>query len=111
MTIGLPGRRKSDRAALMALPALARTYVVTVVAGGAVALAFAARNLPLNNLLLFFILLGVAVVTSTAKIELPLGRSKSNLSLSHAVNFWALLALGPAAAALIAAPSALAQCT
>ena len=45
-------------------------------------------------------LLGLAVATSAAKIELPLGRSQSNLSLSHAVNFWALFALGPAPTAL-----------
>ena len=38
------------------------------------------------------------MATSAAKIELPLGRSQSNLSLSHAVNFWALFALGPAEA-------------
>ena len=37
----------------------------------------------------------LAIATSAAKIELPLGRSQSNLSLSHAVNFWALFALGP----------------
>ncbi|HXZ84258.1 MAG TPA: HD domain-containing phosphohydrolase, partial [Myxococcota bacterium] len=44
-------------------------------------------------------------------IELPLGRSQSNLSLSHTVNFWALFALGVAPAACIAAVSAWAQCT
>ena len=95
----------------MALPVPARTYVVAVVAAGAAVLAHASLSLPPANLTLFSMLLVIAVVTSTAKIELPLGRSQSNLSLSHAVNFWALLALGPAATALIAAPSALAQCT
>jgi diguanylate cyclase (GGDEF)-like protein/putative nucleotidyltransferase with HDIG domain len=54
----------------------------------------------------------MAVSTSAAKIELPLGRlSQSNLSLSHAVNFWALFALGTAEATCIAAMSAWAQCT
>ncbi|PYR56323.1 MAG: hypothetical protein DMF91_22180 [Acidobacteria bacterium] len=48
---------------------------------------------------------------SSAKIELPLGRGQSNLSLSHAVNFWALFALGPADATCIATVSAWAQCT
>ena len=43
-------------------------------------------------------LLALAIGTSAAKIELPLGRSHSNLSLSHVVNFWALFALGPAEA-------------
>ena len=36
---------------------------------------------------LFLTLLGLAVVISAAKIELPLGRGQSNLSLSHVVNF------------------------
>ncbi len=111
MNNGLPSRRKSDRAALMALPIPARTYVVAVVVAGAAALADAARDMPPPGIGLFLMLLAIAVVTSTAKIELPLGRSKSNLSLSHAVNFWALLALGPSATVFIAALSAWAQCT
>ena len=111
MATGLPGRRKSDRAALMALPVPARTYVVAVIVAGIAALADAARDLPPRNLALFLMLMAIAVATSTAKIELPLGRSKSNLSLSHAVNFWALLALGPSATVIIAALSAWAQCT
>jgi diguanylate cyclase (GGDEF)-like protein/putative nucleotidyltransferase with HDIG domain len=60
---------------------------------------------------LFVLLLALAVATSAAKIDLPLRRSQSNLSLSHAVNFWALLALGPAEAVCIATLSAWAQCT
>jgi len=111
MTPSLPSRRKSDRAALTALPVPARTYVVAVVVAGVAALADAARHFPPPQVALFLGLLTIAVVTSTAKIELPLGRSKSNLSLSHAVNFWALLALGPAATVVIAALSAWAQCT
>lgn len=111
MSAGLPSRRKSDRAELMALPLPARAYVVAVVAAGVAALADAARELPPPELGLFVMLLVIAVATSTAKIELPLGRSKSNLSLSHTVNFWALLALGPSPTVLIAAASAWAQCT
>ncbi len=111
MIPGVPGRRKSDRAALMDLPVPARAYVAAVVLAGVAALADAARDLPPPSLALFLMLLVIAVVTSTAKIELPLGGSKSSLSLSHAVNFWALFALGPSATAFIAAPSALAQCT
>jgi diguanylate cyclase (GGDEF)-like protein/putative nucleotidyltransferase with HDIG domain len=86
-------------------------YVAVVVAAGAGCLIAAALQLHLQHAGLFAILLGLAVVTSTAKIELPLGRSQSNLSLSHAVNFWALFALGPADATCIATVSAWAQCT
>jgi diguanylate cyclase (GGDEF)-like protein/putative nucleotidyltransferase with HDIG domain len=95
----------------MALPVPAQVFVVAVVAAGVASLAASASGLPTANLGLFALLTTLAIATSTAKIELPLGRSKSNLSLSHTVNFWALLALGPAPTVFIAALSALAQCT
>jgi diguanylate cyclase (GGDEF)-like protein/putative nucleotidyltransferase with HDIG domain len=93
------------------LPATARAYVVAVVVAGAGCLAAAAMQLHFEHPGLFALLLGLAIATSTAKIELPLGRSQSNLSLSHAVNFWALFALGSAETMCIAAVSAWAQCT
>lgn len=111
MSTTVPGRRKSDQAAFASLPLPARSYVVAVVIAGAACLVGAALDLPSAQPALFFMLLTVAVITSTAKIELPLGRSQSNLSLSHAVNFWALLALGPSPTVIIAAISAWAQCT
>ena len=111
MSTSTLSRRKSDRPTLMTLPVMARAYVVVVTMAGAACLADAARHLPPQDLGLFLGLLALAVVTSTAKIELPLGRSQSNLSLSHAVNFWSLFALGPAPTVVIAAISALAQCT
>jgi diguanylate cyclase (GGDEF)-like protein/putative nucleotidyltransferase with HDIG domain len=104
-------RRKSDSPTFRALPLPARAYVAAVVAGGAGCLTAAALQLHLGQPLLFVTLLGLAVAASATKIELPLGRSQSNLSLSHAVNFWALFALGPAPTACIAAVGALAQCT
>lgn len=111
MSTGLPGRRRSDRIKLKALPLLARAYIVAVVVAGIAAFADATRALPSMDLGLFVMLLATALATSTAKIELPLGRSKSNLSLSHAVNFWALLALGPSPTVLIAAAGAWAHFT
>ena len=104
-------RRKSDNPTFLALTAPARAYVVAVVVAGAGCLVAAALQLRLEHVGLFVMLLGLAVVISGAKIELPLGRSQSNLSLSHAVNFWALFALGPAEAVCIATVSAWAQCT
>jgi diguanylate cyclase (GGDEF)-like protein/putative nucleotidyltransferase with HDIG domain len=94
-----------------ALPAAARAYVVAIVVVGAACLVFAAGQLPFDQGTLFALLMALGIVTSAAKIELPLGRSESTLSLSHAVNFWALFTLGPAASAIIAAVSAWAQCT
>lgn len=111
MTTSLPGRRQSDRSTFMSIPVVARTYVVAIVVAGAGCLADAARGLPPENPGLFAMLLALAIVTSTAKIELPIGRGRSTLSLSHAVNFWALFALGPAPTVVIAALSAWAQCT
>ena len=70
-------------------------YVAAVVVAGAVCLVVAAMHLHFEHPILFGVLMALAVVTSAAKIDLPLGRSQSNLSLSHAVNFWALFALGP----------------
>jgi diguanylate cyclase (GGDEF)-like protein/putative nucleotidyltransferase with HDIG domain len=102
---------KSAIPTFLTLPAAARAYVGAVVLAGAGCMVTAALHLRLEHPGLFAVLLALAIATSAAKIELPLGRSQSNLSLSHAVNFWALFALGPAETACIAAVSAWAQCT
>ena len=102
---------RSNLPTLQSLPRAARVYVAAVIVAGAGCIIAAAMELRLEQPWLFAALLVLAVATSTAKIELPLGRSQSNLSLSHAVNFWALFALGPAPTVCIAAVSAWAQCT
>ena len=102
---------KSDLPTFSALPSATRSYVATVVFLGAACVVAAAAHLRLDRPWLSVALLGLAIGTSAAKIELPLGRSHSTLSLSHAVNFWALFALGPAEAVCIATLSAWAQCT
>jgi diguanylate cyclase (GGDEF)-like protein len=102
---------KSDAPTLLGLPLAARAYVCAVVLAGTGCLVAAASQLRLEHAGLSAMLLTLAVAISAMKIELPLGRSQSNLSLSHAVNFWALFALGPAATVCIAAVSAWAQCT
>ncbi|MGH9143363.1 MAG: diguanylate cyclase [Vicinamibacterales bacterium] len=94
----------------LSLPPKARAYVAAVATAGAVALALALTHLNLQRPTLFAVLLVLAVVTSAAKIDLPLGRSQSNLSFSHAVNFWSLFALGPAPTVCIAIAGAWAQC-
>jgi len=93
------------------LPLQARLYVGGVVVGGVACLCAAAALIHLDRPVLFAVLLALAVGASAAKIELPLGRSQSNLSLSHTVNFWSLFVLGPAATVCIATASAWAQCT
>ena len=104
-------RRASDNHTFRGLPVPARAYVIAVIVAGGGCLIAAGLRLRLDHVGLFAMLLGLAVAASAAKIELPLGRGQSNLSLSHAVNFWALFSLGPAPTAVIAAASALAQCT
>ena len=103
--------RKPEVATFVSLPAGARAYVAAVVCAGFCCLVLAAADLELRPAGLFAVLLGLAILTSAVKIDLPLGRSQSNLSLSHAINFWALFALGTAATACIAAVGAWAQCT
>jgi len=95
----------------LSLPVAARLFVAVVVLAGAACLVASATALRFEHGVLFAVLLGLAILTSAAKIDLPLGRSQSNLSLSHAVNFWALFAIGPAETACIAAVGAWAQCT
>jgi diguanylate cyclase (GGDEF)-like protein/putative nucleotidyltransferase with HDIG domain len=94
----------------VSLPAKARAYVAAIVVAGGAALAVALTRLTLERPMLFGALLVLAVITSAVKIDLPLGRSESNLSFSHAVNFWALFALGPAPTVCIAVAGAWAQC-
>jgi diguanylate cyclase (GGDEF)-like protein/putative nucleotidyltransferase with HDIG domain len=93
------------------LPPQARGYVAVVIGFGAAALAAAASQFRFAEPTLFAILLLVSIVAAMAKIELPLGRSQSNLSLSQATIFWALLTLDWTQVVAIAAVSAGAQCT
>jgi diguanylate cyclase (GGDEF)-like protein/putative nucleotidyltransferase with HDIG domain len=93
------------------LPGIARVYVASVVGAGALCLLNAATRLQFDHAGMFALLLALGVATSAVKIDLPLGRSQSNLSLSHAINFWALFALGPAEGVCIATVSAWTQCT
>ena len=78
---------------------------------GALCLLDSAARLQFEQAGLFALLATLGIATSAIKIDLPLGRSQSNLSLSHTINFWALLALGPAPAVFIATISAWTQCT
>jgi diguanylate cyclase (GGDEF)-like protein/putative nucleotidyltransferase with HDIG domain len=102
---------KAGTPTFTALPATARAYVASIVFAGALCLLHAATQLQFDRVGLLVFLLALGVVTSAIKIDLPLGRSQSNLSLSHAINFWALFALGPAEAVCIATVSAWTQCT
>jgi diguanylate cyclase (GGDEF)-like protein/putative nucleotidyltransferase with HDIG domain len=93
------------------LPRAAQLYLAIVVVGGTASLVAAAVLLRFDHPVMFAFLMALALATSAVKIDLPLGRGHSNLSLAHAINFWALLALGPGEATCIATLSAWGQCT
>ena len=104
-------RRRGDRTTFLSLPPVAQFYVVTVTLLGAGALAVSIATLGTERWLLLAGLLALTVATSAVKLELPLGRGASNLSLAHAVNFWSLWTLGVAPTVIVAAVSAAAQST
>ena len=104
-------RRRSDRTTFLALPLVAQFYVVSVTLLGTAALVSSIANVGTDRWLLLAGLLALTVTTSAVKLELPLGRGASNLSLAHAVNFWSLWTLGPAPTIIVAAVGAAAQST
>src|SRR5687767_9300987 len=101
----IAARRKGDRTAFSELPPAAQFYVVAVSLLGAVSLAASVSAFRTSDWQLFIGLLALTIMTSAIKIELPLGRGASNLSLAHVVNFWSLLALGAMPTVWIAAVS------
>jgi diguanylate cyclase (GGDEF)-like protein/putative nucleotidyltransferase with HDIG domain len=93
------------------LPLPARIFVCSVIAVGAVLLAY---FFPLNSFHepnLFLLLLMLSSITSVFKVNLPLARSGSTMSVSYAVDFASLLLLGPNETMIVAAASAWSQCT
>jgi diguanylate cyclase (GGDEF)-like protein/putative nucleotidyltransferase with HDIG domain len=96
------------------MPQAARLYVGTVIGVGVVLLL---ANLPLGalrqteHLGLFVLLLLLSAITSIFKVNLPLARDGSTMSVSYAVDFASLLLLGPDETMIVAAASAYSQCT
>ena len=85
------------------LPLAARIYVGAVIAGGALLLAalFPPHDFP--HPLWFVTLLLLSSVTSAFKVNLPLARSGSTMSVSYAVDFLSLILLGPAQTMIVGA--------
>ncbi len=89
----------------------ARVYVWAVVAVGCV-LLFEFFPVPFTgNKWLFALLLILSSVTSVFKVNLPLARRSSTMSVSYAVDFASLLLIGPHETMVVAAASAFSQCT
>ncbi len=93
------------------LPLPARIFVCTVIAVGAVLLVYFFPVTSFRSPTLFLLLLMLSSVTSVFKVNLPLARSGSTMSVSYAVDFASLLLLGPNETMIVAAASAWSQCT
>jgi diguanylate cyclase (GGDEF)-like protein/putative nucleotidyltransferase with HDIG domain len=94
------------------LPIPARVYVCAVIAvGGALLVRFFPLTFEGQQLKLFLLLLVLSSVTSVFKVNLPLARRSSTMSVSYAVDFASLLLLGPNETMVVAAVSAFSQCT
>jgi diguanylate cyclase (GGDEF)-like protein/putative nucleotidyltransferase with HDIG domain len=95
----------------MRLPLVARVYVYAVMMLGAAVVAGSLPSLQFPHVGLFVSLLVLSVISSALKVDLPVGVGSSCISLSYAVDFTALLLLGPAPTVLIAMASAWTQCS
>ncbi|MGH9311254.1 MAG: HD-GYP domain-containing protein, partial [Vicinamibacterales bacterium] len=93
------------------LPLLARLYVGAVIALGAGLLVVFFPVETLSSPWLFLLLLVLSSVTSVFKVNLPIVRGGSTMSVSYAVDFASLLLLGPNETMVVAAASAYSQCT
>ncbi|HEX2340776.1 MAG TPA: HD domain-containing phosphohydrolase [Vicinamibacterales bacterium] len=95
----------------MRLPLIARLYVGVVIALGAAVAGSALVSVDFPRPWLFAALLALSVMSSALKVDLPLGVGSSCISLSYAVDFTALLMLGPGPTILISMTSVWFQCT
>jgi diguanylate cyclase (GGDEF)-like protein/putative nucleotidyltransferase with HDIG domain len=96
---------------MKSLPLAARIYVCAIIGiGGILFAAFFPTHFH-DSVLLFISLLVLSSVTSVFKVNLPLARRSSTMSVSYAVDFLSLLLLGPNETMVVAAASAFSQCT
>lgn len=96
---------------MKALPLAARLYVGGIIGLGGLLLLGLAPRATFDRPLLFLSLLLLSTVTSALKVTLPLSKGGSSMSVSYAVDFAALLLVGPHETMLIAVTSAWSQCT
>jgi diguanylate cyclase (GGDEF)-like protein/putative nucleotidyltransferase with HDIG domain len=96
---------------MQTLPLTARIYVSLVVIVGAVLVAVLGPRATFQDPLLFTVLLLLSALTSAFKVSLPLAKSGSTMSVSYAVDFTALILLGPHETMIISVASAWSQCT
>ncbi|HYB94475.1 MAG TPA: HD domain-containing phosphohydrolase [Vicinamibacterales bacterium] len=96
---------------MRSLPIPARVYVGSTIAIGAILVVTLGPRSEFAHPVLLAALLLTAVVISAFKVRLPLAKSGSTMSVAYAVDFAALLLLGPNEAMFVAITSAWSQCT
>ena len=96
---------------MRSLPPAARVYIGAIVAVGASLVVWLGPKSTFDSPFLFAVLLLASALTSAFKVSLPLARSGSTMSVSYAVDFAALLLLGPNETMIVAVISAWSQCT
>jgi diguanylate cyclase (GGDEF)-like protein/putative nucleotidyltransferase with HDIG domain len=94
-----------------ALPLAARLYVSSIIGFGGLLLFVFFPLKTFDSPSLFLVLLALSSITSVFKVNLPLARSGSTMSVSYAVDFASLLLLGAHETMIVAAASAYSQCT
>ena len=92
------------------LPPLARLYVTCVIVLGGAAIADAMPRLASEDVPLFAVLTILSIITSGAKVSLPVPRSTSTLTVCYVIDFTTFLLFGQPAATLTAAAGAWSQC-
>ncbi len=92
------------------LPALARWYIITVIALGAVTFAVLVPRAGFVPILPLLVFVALSAVTSAFKVQFPI-TSGSNMSVSYVVDIAALILRGPHAGMIVAAASAWTQST
>ena len=96
---------------MRSLPLAARIYIGATVAIGALLLVSLGPKSTFASPYLFTVLLLGSAFTSAFKVSLPLAKSGSTMSVSYAVDFAALLLLGPNETMIVAVISAWSQST
>src|SRR6478736_5935499 len=96
---------------MKSLPLPARLFVCGVIGVGAALLGYFFPFRTFQQPTLFLLLLTLSSLTSVFKVNLPLARSGSTMSVSYAVDFASLLLLGPNETMIVAAASAWSQCS
>jgi diguanylate cyclase (GGDEF)-like protein/putative nucleotidyltransferase with HDIG domain len=92
------------------LPLPAKRFVTAVVATGAALLLLHLLNLTFSQPLLFLTLMGLSMAAGRMTVALPFTVGVSTMSVAYAIDFLAMLLVGPNATIYIAAAGGFTQC-